>query len=252
MALPNNRLRFPSELVTLALLAYALPVMAADPDAEPLAAYRGAPPMVTLSADEQRQIAEGDPVFKTFVHQVDVRALAAFQVDAPTRVVWSVITDFEKYPMWVEGVEATRVYRREGDRVHVRFEVDHWFVGRYIYHIEHTLASAENAWTTWRLDRNQASDFDDTVGFWRVSALNEAKSLVTYSATLRLSTWVPKFIERRLVRGTLEHATQWVANRSEIRFREEPRRQPNSHGLQRRRAAASTRRSEGVVRAGGG
>ncbi len=200
------------------VVAFGLAISASASETRPaLAAYTGPPPAPTLSAEEQHRIAAGRPVFKTFAHHQDVRALAAFRVDAPPHVVWSVVTDFDKYPRWIKGVAAARVYRRDSNRVHVMFDVNHWFVGRYVYHIEHTLKPSNDAWITWRLDRGLPSDFEDTVGFWRISGLDATTSLVTYSATLRLDTWVPGFIERQLIRGTLKQATEWVRSQSEIR-----------------------------------
>lgn len=218
MTLSLAWLRISFNLIALLALTYTLPAFASDTRLQPLAVYAGAPPAVVFSAAEKRQILAGDPVFKSFAHLQDVRVLAAFQVNAPPQIVWSVITDFANYSQWIKGVDTTRVYRQEANRVHVMFDVHHWFVGRYVYHIEHTLEPAEDAWITWRLDRSRPSDFDDTVGFWRISPLHKAKSLVTYSATLRLSSWVPGFIERQLARSTLVQATQWVRYQSEQRL----------------------------------
>ena len=187
-----------------------------------LRGYPGAPPRLTPAQADRLVLAHGMPVFSRITLDDERGGLGAviFRVDAPVAVVWSVIADFGSYPLWVEGVDETEVYRTENDDIYVRFKVHHWLGGSYTYYAKHTF-STDNGWVTWRLDYDHASDFDDSVGFWRVAPVpgDPAQSDVTYSAELLLKQRVPGFIKRRVARKGLEQTADWVRQQAQARAR---------------------------------
>jgi hypothetical protein len=72
---------------------------------------------------------------------------------------------------------------------------------------------------TWTLDYSRHSDFDDSVGFWRVEALADRPgwTRVTYSAEVQAAGWVPAPIEKAFATMGLKKATVWVKRESEAR-----------------------------------
>lgn len=204
------------------MLAFFLAALAS---AEPhphhgiLPAYDGAPPAVTLSEAEQATLASGSPVKK----QVQTasgdgaagRGIAVQDIHATPEVVWSKILAFEKYPDWVDNVKETEVYERAGDHVKVRFAIGAPMI-TIRYRIDHVLHQDEG-WMTWRLDYDYKSDFDDTVGFWRVEAIpdREGWTRVTYSVDLKAAGWVPPMLEQAFSSMGLTKATAWVKRESE-------------------------------------
>lgn len=198
--------------------------LAANPD-EPhphqgvLAAYEGAPPMPELSADELAKLAAGEAVKK----QVQTasgkdaagRGVAVQDIHAEPAVVWSRIMDFDRYPTMVDNVKSTSVYERAGEHVKVAFVIGAPMVS-IEYYIDHVVRQ-DQGWMTWRLDYARHSDFDDTVGFWRVEALADKPgwTRVVYSVDLKAGGWVPAPIENAFASAGLTKATSWVKREAE-------------------------------------
>ena len=201
---------WPKLLVVVLLVSASPGAVATDTVAKHagLYPYVGPPPLVPLTESERAEIADGEPVYKHVSFGGGGRGVAVFRVNAPPHVIWSVISDFASYPQWVDGVEEASIYQQQGDDIFVCFGVRHWLVGRYAYYVQHTFF-ATLGWGTWKLDRTRTSDFEETVGFWRVASVPEQPGVsdVTYSASLRLKTWIPEFIEtshrmgERTIRG---------------------------------------------------
>ena len=84
------------------------------------------------------------------------------------------------------------------------------------YWIRHRYQPSEG-WMTWTLDYRKHSDFDDSVGFWRVEPHpdKDGWSRVFYSADVRASGWVPAPIENAFATVGLKRATAWVKRESE-------------------------------------
>ena len=181
--------------------------------------YDGAPPEVALTELEQRRLRSGEPVYKRVEGSESDQSAALFRVDAPVGIVWSVISNFACYPQWVDGLAEAEIYRREGSDVFIRFRIEHGLAGSYTYYVHHTFATGQGRWTTWKLDYGRQSDFDDSVGFWRVRPAtdNPQHTYVTYSAALRLKGWLPGLFESLLANNGLKQATSWVKLQSEAR-----------------------------------
>ena len=203
------------------LVWLALSASADEPHAHRgiLPAYDGPPPAVSLTADELAKLAAGDPVKKQLQtasgNDAAGRGIAVQDIQAPPSVVWSKILAFDAYPTMVDNVKETSVYAREGDHVKVRFVIGAPMIS-ITYYIDHTLRQADG-WMTWRLDYDHHSDFDDTVGFWRVEALADRPgwTRVTYSVDLKAAGWVPAPLEQAFSTMGLTKATSWVKHESE-------------------------------------
>jgi carbon monoxide dehydrogenase subunit G len=210
----------------LALLLVA-PVLAADaktshPHKGVLKAYpEEYQPVVSLSEAERAGVLGGVPLFKKTEGETGGRGVAIFRVDAAPEVVWAVLKRFEQYPKWIKNVDDTEVYRREGERIDVRFKISS--MGFSVeYFVAHRFCDA-NRYATWTLDYGRESDLDDSVGYWKVDEIpgQAAASLVTYSVDLRVRGWVPGFIRTLLVDKGLKEATGWVSKVSEARAKAE-------------------------------
>jgi hypothetical protein len=141
--------------------------------------------------------------------------VAIQDVHADPKTVWSRIVDFGADPQMVDNVKSCDVDAREGETIDVHFiigaplvSIEYWIRHRY---------RPDEGWMTWTLDHRKHSDFDDTVGFWRVEAHpdTEGWSRVFYSADGKAAGWVPAPIENAFATVGLKKGTAWVKRASE-------------------------------------
>ncbi len=170
------------------------------------------PKTLPLSERQQERIAGGRSVF--FDIQVANRRYraVAFRVNASADVVWRAINDFDAYANLIDGVERAEVYRQQGGRTFVEFDVAHWLIGRLNYSAQHAYAWPRHSWGTFALDEERASDFDAASGFWgtfTVAGYVETTDVV-YAARLVPSGGLARWFRGRFVRGGLKSATQWL------------------------------------------
>ena len=106
--------------------------------------YQGAPPAIQLTLAHKEQLAHGKPVYFPVVDNQDGgSAVAVFKVNAPAEFIWKVISQFDQYPNWVDGVKKTNYYKPvDGDHVYVQFTVGKFFTPSYTYHIIHNFKHA--------------------------------------------------------------------------------------------------------------
>jgi hypothetical protein len=169
-----------------------------------------------LTHSDRELLALGKAVYKNLDYADGVRVAAVFGVAAEPALVWSLLRDFESYPAWIEDVLETEVYRRERDEIFVRFRVKYG-PGELSYHAHHHYPGERLGWGTWRLDYRRKSDLNDTVGFWRVDPVPGVPGLsyVTYSATVRWSSWFTALLSDVIARRGLRVATEWVKTQAE-------------------------------------
>jgi hypothetical protein len=178
-----------------------------------------APPAVELSAAERRSLAQGDILIRDLSLADDERRLAVVRVTASADTVWSVLQDFDRYPEWVEGLESTRIYRRDDADVFVAFDYRHWLAGSVRYHVRHTYPGTKVGWGTWVLDRDHPSDLVDTAGFWRVIPVQGevGKSDVVYSTRILPADWLARVLGDWFIDDTLRTVVANLRSRVETR-----------------------------------
>lgn len=199
----------------------AAPALAADatqphPHHGVLPKFGGVPALPSLSADDLATLAKGEPVLKQAKNaDGSGRGIAVQDVHAAPDRIWSRITSFAQYPKWVEGVYECGVYEKANDKIKARFVIGAMMV-KEEYFIEHTFRPDQH-YLSWTLDYARLSDLDDSVGYWRVEPLPEKPgySRVYYSVQVKLSSWVPSFVEDMLSKSGLTKATAWVKRESE-------------------------------------
>ena len=98
-----------------------------------LATHPDAPPNILLTPEQKELLMKGKPVYPPIVDKGDGGAgVAVFKVNAPAEIVWKVISQFDQYPKWVDGVKKTEFYKpAQGDHIYVKFIVGKWFTPSY-------------------------------------------------------------------------------------------------------------------------
>lgn len=207
-------------LAALGLVAalVAAPALAADPTKPHdhhgvVTPYKGAPPKVTLSADDEAKLAAGQMVQKQLQNGNGGHAVAFMNINATPDKIWSKITAFNMYPSWVENVQKCTVYGRSGSIINVDFALSVMGIG-VEYYVRHDYQPTQG-YLTWTLDYSRQSDLDDSVGYWRVTPLSATQSRLEYSVDIRFKGWIPGFVQDMISSKGLTSATAWVKKQSE-------------------------------------
>ncbi|HXZ84393.1 MAG TPA: SRPBCC family protein [Myxococcota bacterium] len=124
-------------------------------------------------------------------------SVAASLVERPPGEVWSVLTDFERWPQFMPLLRETRVERREGPRLWVAQKYRVWlYPMRHttVYQLEPELGRLE-----WRLDTDAPHDIVGSAGAWELVAVDGGRAtLLRYQARIDAGRAVPAFLERML------------------------------------------------------
>ncbi len=203
----------------LPLLTLSAVALAADPNAPHehqgiVAAYKGAPPKVTLSADDEAKLASGQMVQKQGQTGNGGHAVAFMNINATPEKIWSKITSFSSYPSWVDNVTKCTTYKHEGNFYYVDFVLSVMGIG-VEYYIKHDYEPTQG-YMTWSLDYSRLSDLDDSVGYWRVTPISATASRLEYSVDIRFKGWIPGFVQEMISSKGLTTATSWVKKQSEM------------------------------------
>ena len=180
-----------------------------------IAPYKGAPPVVSLSSDEQKALSAGEMVLKQDRSGNGGHAVAFLDIRSTPATVWSKIVNYGMYPTWVENVAECEVYKRDGANIYTRFVLDP--IGMTVeYYIKHTY-NPSAGWLTWTLDYSRLSDLDESVGYWRVTALGTEppRTRLEYSVDIRFKGWIPQFAQDMISKKGLTNAVAWVKKQSE-------------------------------------
>jgi hypothetical protein len=194
------------------------PAFAADPTKHHdhngiVAAYKGAPPKVTLSEADEAKLASGQMVQKQVQTGNGGHAVAFMNINATPEKVWSKITAFNMYPSWVDNVQKCTAYSKSGSLIYVDFALSVMGIG-VEYYVRHDYQPALG-YLTWTLDYTRQSDLDDSVGYWRVTALSPTQTRLEYSVDIRFKGWIPGFAQEMISSKGLTTATSWVKKQSE-------------------------------------
>lgn len=119
-------------------------------------------------------------------------------MDVPRDRLWSVITDYEKYAEFVDGVSKVKIVSRETGKVRVEYAIS-----LLSKDITYTLDHAEQG-----PDKMSWSLIDSNImkansGGWTLKDLGGGKTEVTYSLALDFKIYVPGMILNGLVKSSL-------------------------------------------------
>lgn len=129
-------------------------------------------------------------------------------IDVPREALFDVIRDFEKYPEFLDDMEAATIVRRDGDEAEVEFTLN------VIKRISYTLKLVESApeRLEWSLVKGM---FKRNDGGWTLEALPGGRTRATYSIEITIGVFLPGTIVNRLVGKTLPATLQAFKRRAE-------------------------------------
>ncbi|MCC6810860.1 MAG: SRPBCC family protein [Deltaproteobacteria bacterium] len=124
-------------------------------------------------------------------------ASKSVEINAPMEKVFSVITDYEKYPEFLDEQSGAKVLSRNGNAVDCEFKL------KVIKEITYTLRLTETKPTglTWTMLKGEMMKSND--GGWKLEDVGGGKTKATYFADIGLGMLVPKSIASMLVEQTL-------------------------------------------------
>jgi hypothetical protein len=143
--------------------------------------------------------------------------LVAFvDVDARPEQVWSVLTDFDARPKVFREVQSVAVQRIDAGVVSVRQSNL-----RFGWSIRYTTVSTlrpELGRIEVRLDPSYPHDIADLSGVWEIRPTTDsAKTRVSLYLRLDSGLPIPHFVERRMLRHSVEHSVAAVAAEARTR-----------------------------------
>ncbi|MBM4390350.1 MAG: SRPBCC family protein [Deltaproteobacteria bacterium] len=180
-----------------------------------VSAYKGAPPAVTLSSGDIARIEAGEVVLKQQQVGSGGRGIAIFDIAATPSKIWSRIVDYSAYPRMVDKVAECGNYKVSGSEIYTRFLLA--VMGFDVEYFIHHTYRPDQGYLTWTLDYSRQSDLDDSVGYWRVTALESSppQSRLEYSVDIRFKGYIPGFVQDMISKKGLTDAATWVKRESE-------------------------------------
>jgi len=177
--------------------------------------FVGKPAAQSLTAAEHEALLRGEAVQKQIRYDTGGRGVCVQYVRADRAEIMSIVSDFKRFPEWVEQMKVARIYGRRGSDVYAEFLLSSFGVD-VRYYIRHTVMEADG-YLTWELDYNRLSDLDDSVGYWLALPVEGHPELtrLEYSVDLRMKGWVPAVIENVIAKKGLTLATAWVKRAAE-------------------------------------
>ena len=163
------------------------------PEVDPHAAFSDA----QWAALEHGAVLREEPAAPPPASDAAASSNAESLVERPPQEVWSVLTDFERWPDFMPLVHETKVERRDGPSLWVAQKYRVW-----LYPMRHTTVyrlAPDEGRLEWRLDPSAPHDIASSAGRWELQAVNGGRAtLLRYHATMSAGRAVPAFLERML------------------------------------------------------
>jgi polyketide cyclase/dehydrase/lipid transport protein len=163
------------------------------PELDPKSAFSPADWAALEGGDVLRAVPEPTPASDPG----SASSLAASLVERPPSEVWSVLTDFERWPEFMPLLRETKVERREGASLWVAQKYRVW-----LYPMRHTTVyrlDPDAGRLEWRLDTDEPHDIAASAGHWELVGVDGGRAtLLRYEATVNAGRAVPGFLERML------------------------------------------------------
>jgi coenzyme Q-binding protein COQ10 len=114
-------------------------------------------------------------------------------MNVPLDALWEVITDYDGYPQFVEGLESIRITRKEGKSTFAEYVVS-MFGKKVKYTLKHTESPKKGLkWTM-----VEGEFFKSNDGSWELKAKGEDQVEATYTVDVGFPLLVPKAIVNTL------------------------------------------------------
>lgn len=119
-------------------------------------------------------------------------------MDVPRDTLWKIITDYESYKDFVDGVSKVKVLSREGGKARVEYAIN--LLSKDItYTLDHVETAPDKMnWTLVDSNIMKANS-----GGWQLKDLGGGRTEVTYSLALDFKIYVPGMILNGLVKSSL-------------------------------------------------
>jgi ribosome-associated toxin RatA of RatAB toxin-antitoxin module len=135
-------------------------------------------------------------------------ASASIVVNAPLKVVYDVVLDFEKYSEFLPDVKKASV-EKKGKTIIADFEIS--VLRRIHYTLSVTaVPSKKISWTLVKSDF-----FKDNKGHWEFKEAGKGKTQATYTADVDFGFMVPSIITKKLVGSSLPSMLKRFKERAE-------------------------------------
>ena len=141
------------------------------------------------------------------------RGVAMGIVRASPKELWSVITNFDSFPLFMPRLISSHNYKSTKNQVFIEFSIKVMWK-TITYHIEHRLDPA-NYSLTWNLDKNEDNDIADTQGYWKFYPLENGTSLVVYSVLVDTGHSMPQWLEDYMTRRDVPKTVEALRKRTE-------------------------------------
>lgn len=152
--------------------------------------------------DELRRgeiLVEHDPEKRRAGFRLENARAIGFVAHPPDRV-WDTLVDFERWPEFLPDLDSLRVLDRRGPHVRLRSEI-----GVLFFSMSHTVryeVLAERFRLDWELDPSEPHDVRWIEGVWALWPV-EGGSLASYRVRIDPGRYIPGWLRRRLLSGSL-------------------------------------------------
>jgi len=123
--------------------------------------------------------------------------------------LFSVITHYEDYPQFVDGVSAVQVERKSPGHTRVTYKVHMIKEISYVLDLQENADAGTVSWTLVESDFMKVNQ-----GGWRLKASGSGKTDIAYQVEVEFKIPVPGMILNRLVKGSLPAMIKSFENRA--------------------------------------
>jgi len=171
-------------------------------------AYLNANKIIDLNKDELAILEQKGEVLS--VDEVTQKGFIVFYVNENIDSVFNKLIDFNSYPKHIDDVDKVVIYYQDAHTIK-----SHIFVATFFISFSNWVVHNINKKThtiTWHLDDDysESNYFKTMDGIWRLSKINQNKTMVYYSTNLEFKAYIPDFIKDILSKHGLSKATLWL------------------------------------------
>lgn len=125
-------------------------------------------------------------------------ATKTVEMDVSRDALWKVITDYERYPEFVDGMSKVKVLSRDGGKTRVEYAIT--ILGKdVVYVLDHSETAPDRmSWTFVESNIMKANS-----GGWVLRDLGGSRTEATYHLALDFKIYVPGLVLNGLVKSTL-------------------------------------------------
>lgn len=117
--------------------------------------------------------------------------------DVDINKVYSVLSDFSKYPKFMDGVTSVEVIEENGSEIKAKYNLN--LIKKFSYTMNHTLS--EPTKIQWSLESGDLLKRSE--GSWTLKDLGEGKTEVSYNLDVDFKVMVPSMISNKLIKSNL-------------------------------------------------